>query len=166
MPLNWGMASWTELKNLAPELAEKVESRFNAHGLGLLATVRANGFPRVSGIEPLFAGELWLGMMHNSRKAADLMRNPRLCLHSATEDKEVKHGDAKVTGRGVIVEDEEALAGFRREFAAHTGLDLPPGPMHLFRVDVAELSYVRPGGDHLVIEWWREGQGPQQVKRY
>lgn len=160
------MAPWSDVSQAAPELASVVESRFNAHGLGLLATVRGNGFPRISGIEPLFAGELWLGMMPNSRKATDLMRNPRLCLHSATEDKEVKDGDAKVTGRGIVVDDERTLSEFRRHFAAHSGADPPPGPMHLFRVDVVEVSFVRPAGDHLLIEWWREGGPPQQVKRY
>lgn len=161
------MASWSEVTEFAHELAPRVESRFNAHGLGLLATVRSNGFPRVSGIEPLFSGELWLGMMHRSRKAADLLKNPRLCLHSATEDKDVKEGDAKVTGRGLLVEDEETVLRFRRDFSAHTGTELPAAmAMHLFRVDVVEVSFVYPGGDHLVIEWWREGESAQSVKRY
>lgn len=160
------MASWVEVGTQAAELAAKVESRFNAHGLGLLATVRKNGFPRVSGIEPLFAGELWLGMMPRSRKAADLMNNPRLCLHSATADKDVKNGDAKLTGRGIEVEDEDVISRFRADFKAHTGMQPPPGGMHLFRVDVLEISFLAPAGDHLASEWWREGEAPQSAKRY
>lgn len=160
------MPSWIEVTALAPDLAARVEGRFNAHGLGLLATVRTNGFPRISGIEPLLSDELWLGMMPNSRKAADLLGNPRLCLHSATEDKNVTDGDAKVTGRGIVVEDEETLSKFRRDFAAHSGTEPPPGPMHLFRVDVVEVSFMRPAGDHLLIEWWREGEAPRQTKRF
>src|SRR2546429_100973 len=102
------MASWSEVESAAPELAERVRERFEATGLGLLATLRADGSPRISGIEPLFAlDELWLGMMHGSRKAADLQRDPRLALHNATEDKQVTNGDARITGRAVEISDEE-----------------------------------------------------------
>jgi len=134
--------------------------------LGLLATIRSNGFPRISGIEPMFADDLWLGMMPDSRKAKDLMNNPRLCLHSATEDKNVAKGDAKVAGLGILVEQDEVIESFRRAFAAHAGAEPPPGPMHLFRVDVTEMSFVRPNVDHLVIEWWKRGGVAQTVKRY
>ena len=66
------MASWSQVEAAAPELAERVKERFDATGLGLLATLRTDGSPRISGIEPLFAlDELWLGMMHGSRKAAE-----------------------------------------------------------------------------------------------
>jgi hypothetical protein len=72
------VASWSEVEAAAPELAERVKERFAATGLGLLATLRADGSPRISGIEPLFAlDELWLGMMDGSRKATDLLRPPR-----------------------------------------------------------------------------------------
>src|SRR4051794_36207099 len=84
------MPTWTEVTSAAPELAAVVQGRFDAHGLALLATVRRDGAPRISGIEPLFAlDEVWLGMMDHSRKAQDLLRDPRLALHSATVDKQV-----------------------------------------------------------------------------
>ncbi|MDP8938534.1 MAG: pyridoxamine 5'-phosphate oxidase family protein [Actinomycetota bacterium] len=160
------MASWSAAVDAATDLAGSVRARFDASGLGLLATLRADGFPRISGVEPLFEADLWLGMMPGSRKAADLLRDPRLCLHSATADKEVKEGDAKLTGRAVAVTDEAGIARFRSLFAAHAGMEPPPGPMHLFRVDVTEMSFLRPAGDHLVIEWWREGQAVCRVDRY
>src|SRR4051812_49049254 len=86
------MATWTDIEADAPELAATVRARFEAHGMGLLATLRRDGSPRISGIEPLFAlGELWMGMMPGSRKAADVVRDPRFALHSATTDKDVTH---------------------------------------------------------------------------
>ncbi len=92
------MSSWSEVKVAAPELAASVEERFEAHGLALMATLRRDGSPRISGVELLFAaGELWLGMMPDSRKARDLERDPRLALHSATTDKEVREGVAEVS---------------------------------------------------------------------
>lgn len=160
------MASWTDVTEAAAELAATVQKRFEATGLGLLATLRRDGFPRISGIEPFFREELWLGMMPESRKGADLRRDPRLCLHSATADKMVAEGDAKVTGRAVLVEPGgEVEARFRRDFAAANGHDVPPGPMDLFRVDVTELSFLSVGGDHLVIESWQEGGTLRRVER-
>src|SRR4051812_42460346 len=68
------MPTWTEVTTAAPELAAVVQDRFAAHGLALLATLRRDGAPRISGIEPLFAlDEVWLGMMDHSRKAEDLL---------------------------------------------------------------------------------------------
>src|SRR4051795_4412155 len=107
------MASWAEVEAAAPELAERVKERFQATGLGLLATLRADGAPRISGIEPLFAlDELWLGMMHGSRKAADLLRDPRMAVHNATEDKQVTNGDARISGRAIEITDADAFEKF------------------------------------------------------
>ena len=159
------MASWSQVEAAAPELAERVKERFDATGLGLLATLRTDGSPRISGIEPLFAlDELWLGMMHGSRKAADLLRDPRLALHNATEDKQVTNGDARISGRAIEVTDDESFERFNRAFKGETGYS-PPPPYHLFRVDVTELMYLKPGGDHLVIESWREGGDVKRTER-
>src|SRR5918911_1552093 len=139
------MAAWRGVASAAPELAALVRTRFEATGLGLLATLRRDGSPRISGIEPLFTeDELWLGMMPDSRKAVDLLRDPRFALHSATIDKQVTEADAKVGGRAALVEDEPTKAIFRAAFKAHTGTDVPAGPFTLFRADVLELSTVQP----------------------
>ena len=159
------MASWEQVEAAAPELAERVKERFVSTGLGLLATLRIDGSPRISGIEPLFAlDELWLGMMHGSRKAADLLRDPRLALHNATEDKQVTNGDARISGRALEITDEDSFERFNRAFQGETGY-APPPPYHLFRVDVGEVMFLKPGGDHLVIEWWKEGVGTSRVER-
>ena len=64
------MASWNDVTIAAPALAKAVQGRFEATGLGILATLRKDGSPRVSGVEPLFAvGELWLGSMPALLKA-------------------------------------------------------------------------------------------------
>ena len=159
------MASWSEVEAAAPELAERVKERFESTGLGMLAKLRRYGSPRISGIEPLFAlDELWLGMMLGSRKAADLQRDPRLALHNATEDKQVTNGDARISGTAIEITDEEAFEQFSSAFQGETGY-APPPPYHLFRVDVTELMFLKPGGDHLVIESWREGGEVKRTER-
>lgn len=159
------MASWSDFRTAAPELAQAVQDRFEAHGLALLATLRRDGSPRISAIELLFAeGELWLGMMADSRKAADLERDPRLAMHNATVDKEVKEGDAKLSGRAVAVRDDAEWERFLGALKKHSGY-VPEGRFPAFRVDVTEASTLHPAGDHLVIESWREGEPVRRVER-
>lgn len=160
------MATWADVEQAAPELAAAVRERFEATGLAFMATLRRDGSPRVSGIEPLFAGgELWLGMMPDSRKAKDVLRDPRFALHAASADKQMTNGDAKLSGRALLAEGDETMRRFREAFEAHNGYPPPPGSFPLFRADVSELSAVRVAGDRLVIEWWREGGEPQRVER-
>lgn len=160
------MSTWSDVLTAAPELAQKVQARFDAHGLALLATIRADGYPRVSPIEALFTDEtVWLGMMRDSRKAFDLLRDPRLAMHNATEDKNVAEGDAKLVGRAVAVTADEEIDRARKIFAAHTAHPPPEGPMHLFTVDVLEIAFLKPAGDHLDIEWWKEGEQPVLIER-
>jgi len=152
----------------APDLAEPVRRVFDAHIHKTLATLRADGWPRISGQEASFRdGEVWLGMMPDSRKARDLQRDPRLALHSATVDPEMSDGDAKLSGRAEEVTDQETFDRFVGKERQEKGED-PPQPFHLFRVDVTEIVLTTLGGnppDHLVIETWREGRGVTRVER-
>lgn len=157
------MAAWHDVVSAAPEFAKAVQERFDAHRHKTLATLRKDGSPRISGIEASFVDDqLWLGMMHGSRKAIDLRRDPRLALHSATVDSEMSDGDAKIAGRAVEVTDRAAVDAF----VESSGED-PPAPFHLFRVDIAEVALVRVGDppDHLVIESWRENEGLRRIER-
>ena len=158
------MATWSEIESAAPELAGRARAAFDAHKHKVLATLRRDGSPRISGIEATIAdGELWLGMMPGSRKALDLRRDPRLALHSASvdppDDPTAWPGDAKLAGRAVEVDDPARLAQL-------AGGEQPEGA-HLFRVDVTELVHTRVGdpADHLVIDVWREGEGLRRLRR-
>jgi len=162
------MATWREVDAAVPDLAAAVRAAFEAHTNKVVATLRADGSPRLSGNEATFReGELWLGMMHRSVKALDLLADPRLALHSAPVDAELKLGDAKLSGRAV----EETGAEVIRRFAAasaedHGGVE-PPSPFHLFRVDVGEMSLVRIGDPpaNLVIESWSTRAGYRRTER-
>lgn len=160
------MHAWSDVEAAAPDLAERVRARFSATGLGVLATLRHDGSPRVSGIEPLFAeGHVWFGSMAGARKAADLVRDPRMALHAVTADKALPDGDAKLAGRALLVTGEDFRV-FTKAFAEATGSPPPDGEYPLFRVDLADVSFLRPNGDHLVIEWWNPREGYGSTKRY
>jgi hypothetical protein len=167
------MASWDEVTAAAPDLAGRARALFDAHRHKVLATLREDGSPRVSGIEANFSqGDLWLGMMPGSRKALDLRRDPRLALHCATvdppDDPAKFEGDAKLAGRAEEITDLERVRAIISAEGQAAGEAPPePGSFHLFRVDVTELVLTRVGDppDHLVIEVWREGEGVRRMQR-
>ena len=162
------MASWQEVETAVPELAAAVRAVFDAYKHKVLATLRADGSPRVSGNELTFKdGEAWLGMMHGSVKALDLLRDPRLAVHSATADAELKLGDAKLSGRAVEETDPDTIRRFGSDSADEHEGTAPPEEFHLFRVDITEMSIVRIGDppDHLVIESWSPPTGYRRTER-
>src|SRR4029077_5170275 len=90
-----------------PEFAARVRRLLDAGRHKTIATLRADGAPRISGIECEFVdGELQFGSMTGARKVADLERDPRFALHGPTfhpeEGKENEWpGEAKITGRAI-----------------------------------------------------------------
>ena len=158
--------TWSDFADDAPDLAGLVRARFGATGLGFLATLRTDGSPRISGIEPLVGpDEVMLGMMHESMKALDLRRDPRCSLHAASIDKSVTEGDARISGRAIEHLDDDAIARGRRQFTEATGQAPPDGPMHLFTIDITEVMLLQVAGDHLVIRSWTPSRGERRVER-
>ena len=97
------VASWDDFRRQAPDLADAVHARLTATLHTVLGTLKADGAPRLTGLEVHFSeGELWLAMMPDSRKADDLRRDPRFSVHSAP-DVSMVDGDAKVGGRALEV---------------------------------------------------------------
>ncbi len=76
----------------------------NAARVALLGTLRRDASPRISPVEPYFVeGQLLVGAMAWSRKAADLRRNPRYVLHSALTGPDNGEGELKLYGSAVEV---------------------------------------------------------------
>ena len=164
------MITWSQFTDEAPETEAVLRRRIEATGLALLASVRADGSPRISPLEPLISGDrMWLGMMPGSTKVADLRRDPRVCLHTATADKDVADGDAKVFGRAVDVPEGSAdRAAYAAAFKAATGndLDAMEGGFDLFWLELTGASSLVLGDDHkhLRITVWTPGQ-PEEIRK-
>lgn len=157
------MATWQEFSEQAPDLAAAALQRFEAHRHKTMATIRADGAPRISGSEvAILRGQVWLGGMTGSRRFADLRRDPRVAIHSASEDPEVWTGDAKLSGSAVEVTDDAGMAAFRDAAG-----EVPAGAFELFRVDVTEVVVVRldDAKDHLLVDLWREGEPVRSFER-
>lgn len=148
--------SWGDFAAACPELAQRMQRRFESHLHAVMATIRADGSPRMSGMEaPIREGHLWLGMDRNSMKAADLRRDPRFGLHSAPESGELQAGDARIEGSAVPADNaqlETFLRGHHHEIDDAT-------PMALFTARIARAVLVRVERQHLVVETWTPAGG-------
>jgi hypothetical protein len=145
------MATWSEIEASEPDFARRVQERFDKYKHKIIATLRKDGSPRISGIEAQFEnGQVTLGMMPDSFKAKDLQRDPRLALHSGTED--------PIEAPGSVIDAK--LSGTAREIPTEED-------HHVFHIDVEEVVLITIGepADHLLIETWREGQGLRATKR-
>lgn len=98
------MASWKEFAEQAPELAAFGESRFQSR-VAYIATIRADGGPRVHPVTPIIGEYLYLFMEPTSPKGKDLQRDPRFSLHCAVEDSGGGAGEFYVRGTGVFNDD-------------------------------------------------------------
>ena len=148
-------APWQALVAAEPDLAARVRARFEWTKHHVLATLRRDGSPRVSGTEVQFhEDDLVIGMMHGSVKAGDLSRDSRFALHANPGDASMEGGDAKVSGVATEVVDPEVLA-------AYVDAVEPPPPFHLFRCALrgVVLTSLHPDGDRLVIETWHPAEG-------
>jgi pyridoxamine 5'-phosphate oxidase-like protein len=142
------MTTWQDVERAEPEFARRVQGLFDAHKHKTMATLRADGSPRISGIELVFQdGQLLFGSMPESRKGADLARDPRLAVHSATVDpvegaEAQWPGEAKISGRAVPHRDS-------------------------FRIDITEVvhTHLDEKATVLVVEWWTPSHGLRRVER-
>ncbi len=158
------MVSFAEVEAAEPEFAGRVRAAFDKHGHKILATLRADGSPRVSGIEARFSdGELWLAGMPRSVKFADLRRDPRMALHSGSDEPDSFSADAKISGRAVEMSDAAGLAAY----AGEAQVPEQAQPFELFRIDVEQvvLTAVSDEKDALVISSWRPGAGLTRTRR-
>jgi hypothetical protein len=153
---SWGVTSWESVERAEPEFAQRVRALFDAHRHKTIATLRADGSPRISGIEAVFEdGELVFGSMPKARKGADLRRDPRFALHSATVDP-VEGSEAQWPGEAKI-----------------SGWAIAAGPLtegsdgDRFQADIAEVvhTHLNAEATMLVVEWWTPAHGLRTIER-
>ena len=116
---------------------------FESRGVAMLGTLRRDGSPRVSAIEPFIAaGELIFGVME-SAKSRDLARDARCTVHSAVADPTGSAGEFKVFGRAVLIDDQatrDAADGWWKSF--------PPSAAAVYRMEIESAA-------HLAWDWTR-----------
>ncbi|TFB75460.1 pyridoxamine 5'-phosphate oxidase family protein [Cryobacterium glaciale] len=153
------MATWQEVVQDAPQFAARVRERFDAGTNKTMASLRRDGSPRISGTELVFepeSGRVTLGMMPNSLKLHDVLRDPRVAIHSPTLEPPAGQpsdwaGDAKLAGVLVAIAPNPA--------------DPPGSSSFEVRVHEVVLTYIDPDNTHLIIESWHEGRGWKKISR-
>ncbi|KNB53222.1 pyridoxamine 5'-phosphate oxidase family protein [Streptomyces caatingaensis] len=149
------MATWEQFESEAADLASTVKARFEKAATHVLATLRKDGSPRVSGSEVAFLGpDLSFGSMPDAVKALDLRRDGRCAIHAHPDGE----GDAKVSGTAVEVTDPEEKKRYT------TGTE-PPGGFHAFRLDLREVVLTVVEGGELVVRLWRPGRPVETFRR-
>src|SRR5687768_6521200 len=155
------MPTWKALEQAEPEFAARVRALFDAGRHKTIATLRADGSPRISGIESEFAaGELRFGSMAGARKGADLRRDPRFALHSPTshpgEGKEREWpGEAKIAGRAVLVDAP----------TTDETTEQPNGDMFVADITEVVVTHLNPDATKLVVESWTSERGLRVIER-
>ena len=151
---------WDEFAAACPDLSSLGEERLRGRELCLVGTLRRNGWPRISPVEPEFVdGELMLGMMWRSPKALDLLRDPRLVVHSVVSSRMGDEGDFKLYGRAVSVEDPERRARYRATIKARIDWEPEEPNYHVFAVDVDSAGFVTFAEGNRFGLAWDPGRG-------
>ncbi len=95
-------ASWHDLERGAPEIARLGMVRLSAARVAMLGTLRLDGSPRISPVEPCIVnGHVLVGTMTWSKKAHDLLRDPRYVLHTVVSGPDNGEGEFKLHGSAV-----------------------------------------------------------------
>ena len=87
-------------------------------------------------------GNLYLEMVWLSRKAQDLLRNPRCTVHITVSNRDGNEGEFKLYGRAIDVQDAAA----RRRYCQALTEKIGEGPgeedhYHLFSVDIESTAF-------------------------
>jgi Pyridoxamine 5'-phosphate oxidase len=149
--------NWSDLERLQPRLAELGSHRLLGPGVVLVGTVRADGTARISPVEPyLLDGVLWLSMLWNSKKARDLIRDPRILVHSVVTGRDGGDGEFKVRGRARQETEPRVLLRYANAVSSALGWYPEPGRFHLFAVAIDQVTFIRydsESGDQYVATW-------------
>jgi hypothetical protein len=148
---------WSDLESAQPGLAGLGRQRLLQPGMVLVGTIRRDGSPRLSPVEPyLLDGDLWLCLLWQSAKAADLLRDPRVLVHSIVTGRDGAEGEFKARGTARAERDPAVQRRYSQAVTADLGWSPTPGRFHLFAVGIDDVTFIRyddATGDQHVARW-------------
>jgi hypothetical protein len=148
------MVRWADFEAAAPELAAIGRQRIEGPGFALAGTIRRDGTPRISPVEPRFVeGELAINVLADSLKARDLARDPRVLLHSPVLSAADPADEFKLRGRAIETRDPELCAA-----VADLTWHEPPAS-RFFVVDVESAAFVAWSKGERTVTRWRADWG-------
>jgi Pyridoxamine 5'-phosphate oxidase len=145
---------WDAFERACPEIATLARERLAKDQVVLVGTLRGDGSPRISPNECDFtAGRLFVSMMWRSRKALDLLRDPRVVVHSSPSGRMNPEGDIKLYGRVVDEQEPAVRAAFRDAIRARIDWAPDEPEYHCFSVDVTSAGYAVFGEGSHALAW-------------
>jgi len=158
-----GPPGWRELELGAPPIARLGMTRLSCPRVALLGTLRRDASPRISPVEPTVAeGQLLIGAMAWSGKAADLRRDPRYVLHSAVIDPDSGEGELKLSGAAI-----ETSHDHRRVAEAWWSAS-PPDKAVVFCLGIEQAVFVEWDTGHalMTVHRWSPRGGYTHSRRH
>ena len=147
--------TWQEFAQQEPELAALGQERLDRNGLVMVGTLRKNGWPRISPVEPLFFnGQLYLGMMWRSQKALDLLRDPRCTIHNAVSDRNASEGEFKVYGRALDITNPGERQAYVQALFEKIGFQPGDHEFHCFAIDMQSAAANTLVGEEFQHQVW------------
>lgn len=154
---------WNFIQREVSDLAAYVERRFAAHEHHVLATVRSDGRPRVSGTNVMFTnGTMWIGMMPTALRAVDLLNSPYCALHSAPLNEKLPRGDGDVR-INAIARELSSDEGRELFFVKFPDADeVMPGKF--FELLTTDFSIVEVDNEEIVLTRWSAISGVEVTR--
>lgn len=154
---------WRDLEAAAPEIARLGRERFDLARVALLGTIRKDGSPRISPVEPyLTHGHLLFGSMSWSSKTRDLLRDPRCVLHSAVSDRDSGEGELKLHGRATEAA-QQIREGCPEGWWAATATD----SASIFSLSIDQATFISWDIEHgeMTVKSWSPQAGYRETRR-
>jgi hypothetical protein len=153
------MVTWSEFADAAPEFAAAGLERFMRSEIILLGSIRKDGSPRISPVEAdVVDGELMAGMMWQSKKALDLLRDSRCTVHSTVHDRMDAMGEFKLRCRASDIQDPHKRDRYGEVIYARIKWR-PEGDFHLFAFDIKSAAHLHYGDQKKHVTVWTPGRG-------
>jgi hypothetical protein len=148
---------WADFEAAAPELAAHGRTLLDRFQFVFVGTLTREGSPRVNPCEAyVIDGHLLLNMMPRSLKALDLLRDPRIYVHTPVRSKDGAEGEFKLAGHAPTLTDQNLRRKLDDLFWEMIRWR-PAKNSHYFEVLVERAAYHRYGDDEVRLVWPAKG---------
>ena len=145
--------TWAQLEVAAPEIAALGFDLLERFQFVLVGTLTKGGSPRVNPCEAyMIDGHLLLNMMPRSLKALDLLRDPRIYVHTPVISKDNAEGEFKLAGRAPELADMSLRKKLDDKFWEMIQWR-PASDSHYFEVLAERVAYHRYGANEVALRW-------------
>jgi hypothetical protein len=104
--------------------------------------------------------------MWRSRKALDLIRDPRYVIHSAMTNLDGSDGEVKLYGRAIEYQDSDEGGWRHQVFRERWGASAPEA-FHVFTVEIESVAYIAfdISASQTIVTQWDAWRGVRKMSR-